>query len=261
MNDHQRTRAKRFADLHIKGNPVILFNVWDAGSAKAVRDADASAIATGSWSVAAANGYDDGEKIPLDLVIDIVERITTTVDLPLTLDFESGYARDGSALEENVERVAKAGAVGINFEDQRIGDGAIYSIYSIDEQTARITGVRAGADRAGIPLFINARTDLFLKSEPAQHASHLEEAILRAKAYTDAGANGFFVPGLRDESLIARICTAAPVPVNLMWLPELPSTARLASLGVGRISYGPRPYRQMMAALTDAAKAALTPRI
>lgn len=250
----QAARARRLAELHVKGRPLVLFNAWDAGSAIAVRDAGASAIATGSWSVAAANGYEDGEKIPLDLVARIVERITASVDLPLTLDFEGGYADGGAALEENVERIVNAGAVGINFEDQRISDGVIYAM---NEQSARIARARAGAVRTGVPLFINARTDLFLKNPPASHAKHLDEAIARGMAYMAAGANGFFVPGLRDEDLIGRVCAESLLPVNVMWMPELPPTTRLAALGVARISYGPRPYRQMIRALVEAATAAM----
>lgn len=239
------------------GDPLILFNVWDPGSAKAVRDAGAAALATGSWSVAAANGYEDGEQIPLELVAGIVERITRSVDLPLSLDFESGYARGGKELEANVERITRAGAVGINFEDQWIGEDVIFCV---EEQAARIETARAGAERAGVPLFINARTDLFLRSEPARHAAHVDEAIERAAAYAAAGANGLFVPGLRDEALIARVCSATTLPVNVMFMPDLPPASRLAGLGVARISYGPRPYRQMMAALTEAAKSAFASR-
>lgn len=250
----QAARASRLAELHVKGRPLVLFNVWDAGSAKAVRDAGAAAIATGSWSVAAANGYEDGERIPLDLVAQVVGRITASVDLPLTLDFESGYANGGAALEENVERIINAGAVGINFEDQRIDDGVIYPV---DEQAARIASVRAGAARTGVPLFINARTDLFLKTAPANHPAQMEEAMARGKVYMAAGANGFFVPGLRDEGLIERVCAESLLPVNVMWMPELPPTGRLAALGVARISYGPRPYRQMIQSLVEAATAAM----
>ena len=253
MTTPQQARARAFSALHVKGDPLILFNAWDAGSAKAVADAGASAIATGSWSVAAAWGYADGEQMPLDAVCRVVERIARSVNLPVTVDFESGYARGGDALEENVARIVEAGAVGINFEDQWIGQGVIYCI---EEQAARIATARRGADRAGVPTFINARTDLFLKSEPASHSAHVEEAIARSKAYADAGGNGFFIPGIRDGSLIARVCEASPLPVNVLYHPELPTASRLGELGVARLSYGPRPWREMMATLTDAARSA-----
>jgi 2-methylisocitrate lyase-like PEP mutase family enzyme len=253
MTTPQQARARAFAALHVKGDPVILFNAWDAGSAKAVADAGATAIATGSWSMAGAWGYPDGEQIPLDAVCRVVERIVQSVDLPVSVDFESGYARGGEALEENVARIVETGAVGFNFEDQWVGQGVIYCT---EEQVARIATARRGADRAGVPVFINARTDIFLRSDPVSHAGHVDEAITRAKAYADAGGNGFFVPGLRDESLIARVCEASPLPVNVLFHPELPPARRLAELGVARLSYGPRPWREMMAALTEAARAA-----
>lgn len=250
------TRAEALVALHVSGDPLILFNIWDPGSARAARDAGARAIATGSWSVAAANGYDDGERMPFDLVVGNVERIAACVNLPLTVDLESGYGRAGEEIQRNVERIIGAGAVGINLEDQIIGEGAMYTI---EEQSARIAGARAGANRAAVDrFFINARTDLFLETDPARHAEYVDEAVRRARAYGDAGASGFFVPGLRDDASIGRICEASPLPVNIMFNPDAPTRSRLAELGVARISYGPRPYRDAIAALTTAARQALS---
>ena len=247
-------KARDFAAMHVRGNPLVLYNIWDVGSAKAVVGAGARAIATGSWSVAAANGFDDSEQLPLDRVIDIVGRIAAAVSVPVTLDFESGYARGGVALESNIKRVIDAGVVGINFEDQAIDTGAMYSM---DEQADRIRAVRRAADETGVPLFINARTDVFLKHEVTKHSGVVDDAIARAKEYAAAGASGVFVPGIRDEALIQKVCREVTLPVNVMFYPELPSRDRLASAGVARLSYGPRPYRETMARLTEAAKAAL----
>ncbi len=252
----QKERAEAFHRLHIKGDPLILFNIWDAGSAKAVKAAGAAAIATGSWSVAAANGFDDGENVPFEVALDNLERITTAVDLPVTLDFEGGYTADKTELQDNVRKVIRAGAVGINFEDQVVGgDG----LYSIDDQSARIRAIREAAEAASVPLFINARTDVFLKTYPAKHnEAQLAEAIQRAAAYTEAGASGFFAPGLRTVDYIKKLCTDSPIPVNIMVLPDTPSNGELGKLGVARISYGPGPYRQMMEALTEAARKAFS---
>jgi 2-methylisocitrate lyase-like PEP mutase family enzyme len=255
MNDRQEAKAREFAALHVSDKPLVLYNAWDVGSARAVRDSGARAIATGSWSVAAAQGFEDGEVIPLDRVLDNIARIAAAVDVPVTLDFESGYARGGRDLEQNIRRVIEAGAIGINFEDQSVGDDAIYPV---EEQSARIAAARRAADATGIPLFINARTDLFIRADVARHADHVGEAIARGKAYAAAGASGLFVPALRDGKLIERICFEVSLPVNVMFYPELPPLKRLGELGVARLSYGPRPFRQMMAALTAAAKAALT---
>src|SRR5215510_8447224 len=122
----QREIANIFNDLHIKGNPLILFNIWDAGSARAIEEAGAKVIATGSWSVAAANGFDDGEKIPLDLVFANLERIAGSVDVPVTLDFEGGYATNIAELKENISNLIAAGGIGINFEDGIVGGDGLH---------------------------------------------------------------------------------------------------------------------------------------
>ena len=250
----QQEKALRFTRLHVPGKPLILFNIWDAGSARAVADAGASAIATGSWSVAAANGFSDGEELPLVVALDNIRRIVGAAsDLPVTLDFEGGYAADIAGLKENVGKVLDTGAVGINFEDQVVGgDG----LYSIDVQSARISAVRETAHDRSIPLFINARTDVFLKNGPDTHDGHLADAIERAVAYADAGASGLFAPGLKDPKLISDLCAASPLPVNIMVMSDTPSNWEMAALGVARISYGPGPYRQMIEWLKNAAVAA-----
>ena len=248
----QKEKAELFGALHVKGDPLILFNIWDAGSARAVRDAGAKAIATGSHSVAAANGYTDGEQMPLDIALANLERIIAAVDLPVTIDFEGGYATDRGGLKENIAKVIDAGAVGFNFEDQIVGGEGLYSI---EDQSARIAAIRESAERKSVPLFINARTDVFLKTYPAVHTDEqLEEVVARAKTYAEAGASGLFAPGLRDADLIKNLCEASPIPVNIMVLPDTPSNAEMAKLGVSRISYGPGPYRQMIQGLKDAGR-------
>ncbi len=248
----QSERATTFARLHVKGTPVILYNIWDAGSAQAVQAAGAKAIATGSASVAAAQGYDDSEQVPLEQVIINLKRIVASVDLPVTLDMEGGYARSPEALQHNIAQVIAAGAVGINFEDQVVGGEGLYSL---EEQVTRISAIRRAAEQAGVPLFINARTDIYLQAAPATHSeAHLTAAIERAKAYAEAGASGFFAPGLRQSPFIERLCTESPLPVNIMYLPDAPSATALAALGVARISHGPYPYRRMIEWLTHTAR-------
>lgn len=240
---NQSENAQAFAALHRKGDPIILYNIWDAGSAKAAEKAGSKALATGSWPVAAAQGYDDGEKIPLDLVETIVKRIVATVDLPLTVDFEGGYSENPAEITKNVARIIAAGAIGVNFEDKIVGTK---TLYETAVQAERIRAVRRAADQSGIPLFINARTDLFLvESDRTQHSGLIDAAIARAAAYKAAGASGFFAPGLYDDASIGRLCGAVDLPVNIIMLDPAPSTATLKRLGVSRISYGPRPYREM----------------
>jgi len=249
----QADRARAFADLHRKGDPVILFNIWDAGSAKAVADAGAKALATGSWSVAGAQGYGDGEALPLDMLELIVKRITATTDLPLSVDFEGAYAAGPSGVGRNIARMIAAGAVGVNFEDQKVGGEGLYPV---TKQAERISAARTAAEDAGLPFFINARTDLFLKDrEAANHPGLIDEALTRAKAYTEAGASGIFMPGLKTPELIKRVAEEISLPLNIMMMPDAPAPKELAALGVARISYGPGPWRDMMAWITEQASA------
>lgn len=244
------TTATDFKKLHQAGAPLALYNIWDAGSAKAVEAAGAKALATGSWSVAAANGYADGQEMPLDAALANAARIVSSTKLPVTVDFEGGYAEDAAALAANVARLAETGAVGLNFEDQKVGAPGLYDAPT---QVARLKAVRD----AGAGLFLNARTDLFLKAEEgADHKALTREAVERVKAYADAGADGFFAPALKDSALIAELVAASPIPVNIMMMDGVPPIVELANLGVARISFGPGPYIQLMARLTENAKAA-----
>ncbi len=250
----QREKAELFRDLHSKGNPLILFNIWDAGSAKAIAEAGAKAIATSSWAVAAANGFADGEKLPFDFALANLERIVASVAAPVTIDLEGGYTTDNAELKENIKKALAAGAVGINFEDQIVGGEGLYTV---ENQCARLEAIREVAEQASLPFFINARTDVFLKTYPAKHdEDQLDEAIRRAAAYAQAGASGLFAPGLRDPAFIEKLCQLSPLPVNIMVLPDTPPPAALAKLGVARISYGGTPYHQMTKALTDAGRKA-----
>jgi 2-methylisocitrate lyase-like PEP mutase family enzyme len=251
----QIERAKKFSALHIKGDPLIIFNVWDAGTAKAAAESGAKAIATGSYAVALANGFEDGEAMPLELVLANLKRIVSAVDLPVSLDFEGGYAREQDKLAENVKMVIEAGAIGINFEDRIVGGEGIYCI---EEQVARIGAIRRAADEASVPLFINARTDIFLSRDTATHTEeHRQESIERAHAYSEAGASGFFAPALVNRDFIGQLCNESPLPVNILVWPGVPMPNELAELGVARISYGGRSYRATMEAFKEAGKNAL----
>jgi 2-methylisocitrate lyase-like PEP mutase family enzyme len=248
-------RATRFFSLHIKGSPLVLYNIWDTGGAKAIAEAGAKAIATGSWSVAAAHGYDDCESIPLEMVERIITQIASSVSLPVTVDFEGAYAVEPQQVAENAAKILRAGAVGINFEDQMLGGSGLYGI---SEHCKRIEAICRKSDEMGAKFFINARTDLFLKAPDATlHSALMPETLERAHAYRNAGANGFFAPGLVDDSLISELCERCPLPVNIMASKNTPSNARLAQLGVARISFGPVPFVTLMGKLRDAARDAL----
>jgi len=244
----QTDKARLFASLHRPGDPVILYNAWDSGSAQAVAEAGAKAIATGSASVAAAHGFHDAEALPLDLALANAARVVASVDLPVTIDFEGCYALAPEPVGANVARLAATGAIGCNFEDQVIGGEGLHPVAF---QAERIRSARAAA---GPDFFLNARTDIFLKAKAEAHdAAKVDEALERARAYAQAGASGFFAPGLADLVLLERLCAASPLPVNFMAFPGAPPAAEVASAGVARISHGPFPYRLAMKALKAAA--------
>src|ERR1700740_1049529 len=255
---NQSEKAARFAELHGKDQtPLLLYNAWDAGSAKAIAAAGAPAIATSSWSVAEAHGYRDGQDIPLAFAEQIVARIAAAVEVPVSVDFEGGYSEDNGELAENAGRLIDSGVIGINFEDRVVrGPG----LCDIDRHAARILAIHTAAHQRDIDLFINARTDLFL-GQGRDPAASITEAIERSKAYADAGASGFFIPGLQEEALIGQICEGVALPVNVMLMDSVLSIARLAELGVARVSWGPISYLQAMTALEEQARQALSPSI
>lgn len=235
-------KAKSFAALHVRGNPVILCNVWNAGSARAATAAGAKALASSSWAVAAAEGYEDGENLPLADSVRIHARIVAATPLPVSADIESGYSKDPEEAARNVGALLDVGVIGINFEDRDPAGG----MYSVEHQAARIAAIRKRADAAGQPVFINARTDYFLQAPASEHAALVASTIARAEAYARAGASGLFVPGLTDETLIAELCKNVSLPLNLMVMPGLPSAKRLAEIGVARISHGAATYGDTM---------------
>ncbi len=243
-------KAHTFKALHVKGTPLVLYNAWDAGSARAVADAGAPAIATGSWSVAAAQGFADGEALPMADALRAAAQIVSAVDLPVSVDFEGGYAVAAAEVGQNVARLIETGAIGLNFEDRIVG---AKGLHSIEVQAARISAIRAAAEAKGAAFFINARTDVFFQGSKEAPEVLMAEALARAAAYKDAGADGLFVPGVNDPDRIAHICAAQDLPVNVMRVGQ--EIAALAACGVARISHGPAPYIKAMKALTAAATA------
>ncbi|HEY8434116.1 MAG TPA: isocitrate lyase/phosphoenolpyruvate mutase family protein [Sphingomicrobium sp.] len=239
-----------FAALHVPGDPVTLYNIWDVGSALAVVAAGAKALATGSHPVADANGWPDGQNVPLDFALANAGRIVRAVQVPLTVDFEGAYSTDPEQGGENVARLKQTGAVGCNFEDQVIGGEGVHPV---DLQVRRIAAIRRAV---GDDFYINARTDLFLKTQTYDDAL-VDQVVERGKAFADAGASGFFVPRLSDPRQIARVVESVPLPLNVIAFPGSPPKAEWANAGVARISHGPFPHRALMAKLTEMAREAI----
>jgi 2-methylisocitrate lyase-like PEP mutase family enzyme len=250
----QKRKAEQFRALHIPGKPLVLFNIWDPGSAKAIAASGAEAIATGSWSVANANGFADGERIPLAFAIDNLRRIVGATDLPVTIDLESGYGDAPEVVGETIALAIDAGAVGCNLEDSFPANGKLRATV---DQADRIRRARQTADAVNIRFFINARTDVFFQRPPEEHDDAMVvEAIERAHAYAEAGADGLFAPGLADIGLIAHLAKESRLPLNIMVGDATPPVRELAEHGVARVSHGPRPYLVAMKALEEAARAA-----
>jgi 2-methylisocitrate lyase-like PEP mutase family enzyme len=245
------SKFETFAALHVPGDPVVLYNIWDVGSAHAVAAAGAKALATGSHPVADANGWPDGQQVPIDFALANAKRITDAVELPLTVDFEGAYSTDPELGAANVLRLAATGAVGCNFEDQVIGG---QGVHPVEVQMQRISAIRK---TVGDQFFINARTDLLLKTE--QHDDALiDQVIERGKAFAGAGASGFFVPRLADPRHIVRVVEAVPLPLNVIAFPGAPEKSVWTNAGVARISHGPFPHRALMAKLTEMAREAIS---
>lgn len=231
-------KIEAFRALHVPGDPLMLFNIWDAGSARAVAEAGAKAIATGSFGVAEAQGFKDGEDFSIEDALRNLERILSVTDLPVTLDFESGYGDDPAAVAASVQRARDAGAAGINMEDRMPGETALLPL---DQAAERV----AAAASSG--LFVNARCDVYRGVKSEDFGQHLIDAVLgRADAYAAAGAGGLFVPFLGDHEAVKAICAASPLPVNILWGPGRGTRAELAALGVARISYGHGPWAAAM---------------
>ena len=218
-----------FRELHGPGRMLVLPNAWDAGSARLIESCGAQAIATTSSGVAWACGHPDGDAIPPDVLIDAVARIRRVLTVPLTVDAEGGYSSEPARVGETIEGLIDAGAVGVNLEDG--------SVHPPDLLCAKIAAAKKAAARARVDLFVNARTDVFLRGLVAPER-RVVETLARARQYRDAGADGLFVPGVSDPDPIAELVAGTELPLNVMLVPKLPSLAALAKLGVRRVSAG-----------------------
>jgi 2-methylisocitrate lyase-like PEP mutase family enzyme len=243
----QKTKAEAFGALHHTGDILILPNAWDAASAAVMADAGAKAVATSSAAVAWSHGYPDGDALPLPLLLATISAVARVCAVPVTADIEGGYTDDLDQLAETIRAVIGAGAVGINLEDGR---------RDADLHARKIEAARKAADGAGVALFINARTDVYLKGLAEGHAAYVETTH-RAERYRGAGASGIFVPGPSEPDLIGRLADEIKLPLNIMLLPGLAKAHQLQALGVRRVSSATAPFRQAYANLANATAAFL----
>jgi 2-methylisocitrate lyase-like PEP mutase family enzyme len=237
-------KADLLRSLHVPGDPLVLPNVWDAGSALTVVDAGFSVIATASNAIAAMLGYDDGEGAPVEEMFNAARRIAAAVDVPVTVDAEAGY---GLPADELVERLVAIGAVGCNLEDSDHRNGGLVDR---DARATYIAQMRSAADRVGVPIVINARIDSFFPTSPLADGEKLDDAVARATAYRAAGADCVFPPGA-DSGAVRAIVEQVDAPVNAGLRVGHDALGDVAALGVARISVGPQLYRSALAHLRN----------
>lgn len=247
----QRQRAERLRALHQGPDILVLANAWDVASARIFERAGFPAIGTTSAGIANALGYPDGQHISRREMLEVVARIAHAVNVPVTADVEAGYGSSARAAADTARGVIEAGGVGLNLEDSRDEDGS--TLVELALAVEKIRAIRRRADEEGVPLVINARTDIFLAAIGDQ-ATRLERTIERVNAYREAGADCLFVPGVRDAETIGHLSKAVHGPLNILAVAGTPPVAELQRLGVARVSVGSGPMRATLGLVDRIAK-------
>jgi len=255
MPNDQAAKAESLRSMHNAPPILVLPNAWDAASARIFEKAGARSIATSSAAVAFSLGHPDGQSVPRDLMLEAVARIAGVVSVPVTADVEAGYGSSPEDMAETTLRLIQAGAVGLNLEDAT--GNPSHPLFSLEEQVARLRAVKESAQRASVPVVMNARTDVFL-GQIGEPSTRLEESVRRLNAYRSAGADCLFVPGVTDAPTISSLVRQVSGPINVLIGPGIPSTAELQKLGVARVSAGSGIMRAAMAFARDAAIELLT---
>ena len=222
-----------FSQLHQHATPLLLGNIWDVNSARIFEANDYKAIGTSSLAVAKSLGYEDGEKLPFETLLQLAKRVVEVVRIPFSVDLEGGYSRTIDGIIENIEQLHDAGVVGINLEDTVAGSPR--QLQPVTEFAKTLSAVAEHISRNNLNLFLNIRTDGFLLGMPTA----LSETLTRIQHYKNAGADGIFVPCITNRNDIKEVVKATLLPINVMCMPGLPDFEELASLGVKRISMGP----------------------
>ena len=232
----QIQKTHKFRSLHDRKSVLLVPNAWDAASARLFAGVDFPAIATTSGGIAWSLGYADGEQLPLDELLAAIRRIVRVTAVPVSVDFEAGYADTADGVASNVAALLDTGVAGINLED-----GIRHErLREIDDAASRIAATRGAAREAGVPIFINARIDSWIVGGNADDAARMDDSLRRARAYLAAGADGIYPIGVADPALIAKLCAGIDAPVNISARVGLPDLAELAGLGVARVSTATR---------------------
>lgn len=253
---NQHATATAFRALHTPGTPLVLPNAWDLASARVVEAAGAAAVATTSAGLAWALGAADGDRLTRDRALAAVAAITAAVEVPVTADIESGYAEDAAGVADTVRAALAAGVVGVNIEDALYGTAE--PLRPVAEQAERIAAARGAADAAGVPLFVNARIDTYLRGVGESQDARLALTVERAAAFLAAGADGVFVPGAVAPDTVKALVEGVDGPLNVMVGPGAPTVADLAGLGVARVSAGSGIAQAAHALVRRAARELLT---
>jgi 2-methylisocitrate lyase-like PEP mutase family enzyme len=243
IKPEQRKIAEILLSLHTNGRLLILPNIWNPIGARILEAKGYPAIATASAAVSASLGYEDGERIKRSTLIDILSRIAGSVDIPVTADIETGYADTMSELEETILQVIDSGVVGINIEDSLEEGGALRSV---EEQCARIANIREVSSRQGLHLVINARVDCFVSELFPTQQDKMEEAVLRAKAYSEAGADCIYPIGPGDIDSVKQLRDRINSPINILATPDAAPLTVLQNIGINRVSFGPFIFRSCL---------------
>lgn len=245
-----KQKAERLHHLHHSGKLLLLPNIWDPFGALLLEDLGYEAVATASAAMAYSNGVHDGEFLSFEMVLSSLTRIAESVNLPVTADIESGYAESLTELEDNLFRLVEAGIVGINLEDT---DKETHNFLPIDKQCQRLEVVRKVREKSGIPLFLNARTDVYIHGESWSADKQIEETIKRGKAYKEVGADCIYPIVMRKEEHIKILVDELKMPINILTLSGIPDLRTLEKIGVVRVSLGPSLFKYAVQAMKQLA--------
>lgn len=241
-------KFENFKQLHQQNLPLVLANIWDVESAKTFETLGYQAIGTSSQALAVANGYQDGEQMPFELLVSLTKNVMKTVNVPFTVDIEGGYARNLAEITANIQQLADLGISGINIEDTVMSHSREFQ--TVEAFSELLLGIANYLSRKGLEVFLNVRTDGFLLGK----ADALQETLLRIKNYEDAGANGIFVPCITEKTDIKTVVSSSNLPINVMCMPGLPSFNELTQLGVKRISFGPFLFNKAYQSIKQSAQ-------